>query len=322
MDNTALTRRQALAWSAATLAPGLALAQSGYPNRLINLVVPFPPGGGTDVVGRLIAQHLGDVLPQKVIVQNKGGAGGILGAQVVKAAPADGYTLMFTSQSVVTQSYDPQAKISHKDFIFLGVLNIDGLGLAVKQDAKWHTLKEFIDDAKKDPGGLSVGNAGIGSVTQMQIPLIEKGAGIKLNTIPYGGSSGVNTALLGGVTNAASVVVGDTAALLKDGKARLLGVLSSSRLETFPDVPTFRDIGINVDWVFWRGLFVHKDTPAPVVAMLRQAVIKVAASPTFRQQMKQGNFIPAAITDEAELAAFLRKEETVVEEVLLKGAGK
>jgi tripartite-type tricarboxylate transporter receptor subunit TctC len=156
----------------------------------------------------------------------------------------------------------------------------------------------------------------------MQIPLIEKGAGIKLNTIPYGGSSGVNTALLGGVTNAASVVVGDTAALLKDGKARLLGVLSSSRLETFPDVPTFRDIGINVDWVFWRGLFVHKDTPAPVVAMLRQAVIKVAASPTFRQQMKQGNFIPAAITDEAELAAFLRKEETVVEEVLLKGAGK
>lgn len=322
MDRAKVNRRKAMAATAAAIvAPRLAIAQGqgSFPNRVINLVVPFPPGGGTDVVGRLIALHLGEVLPQKVIVVNRAGAGGLVGSQYVKAAPADGYTVMFTSQSIVTQTYDSQGKITDKDFIFLGVLNQDAIGLAVEQNAKWRSIKEFIDDAKKSPGVLTVGNAGIGSVTQMQIPLIEKAAGIKLNSIPYAGSAGTHTAALSGTVNAASVVVGDAASLIKEGKMRMLAIMSAERLEGFPDVPTLRELGINIDWIFWRGLFVHKDTPPPVVATLRQATAKVAHSPAFRAQMTQGNFIPAAILDETELAAFIRKEQMVVEEVIKAG---
>ncbi|MES3000488.1 MAG: tripartite tricarboxylate transporter substrate binding protein [Pseudomonadota bacterium] len=315
-----INRRQAMAaTAAAVMAPRLAFAQSTYPNRVINLVVPFPPGGGTDVVGRFIAQQLGDVLPQKVIVLNRAGAGGLVGSQYVKAQPADGYTLMFTSQSIVTQTYDSQGKITDKDFIFLGVLNQDAIGLAVPQNSRWKTIKDFIDEAKKNPGALSVGNAGVGSVTQMQIPLIEKAAGIKLNAIPFAGSAGTHTAVLSGTTDAASVVVGDAASLIKEGKFRMLEIMSPTRLEGFPEIPTLRELGIAIDWTFWRGLFVHKDTPPAVVGALRQAVAKVAHSQAFKSQMTQGNFIPAAILDEAELAAFIRKEQVVVEEVIKAG---
>jgi tripartite-type tricarboxylate transporter receptor subunit TctC len=318
MHKANVNRRTAMAGAAAAVAaPGLVLAQSPdvFPNKVISIIVPFGPGGGTDVVGRFIAQHMGEVLPQKAIVVNKPGAAGMLGTQTIKSSPADGYTLMFTSQSVVSQTYESQGKASHRDLVFLGMLNQDALGIAVEQKAKWRTLKEFIDDAKKDPGGLSVGTSGVGSVTHMEVLLLEKAAGIKLNAIPYPGSTGTQTALLSGTVNAAAVVVGDGAALLKDGRMRLLGIMSGSRMEAFPDVPTLRESGINVDFIFWRGLFAHKDTPAPVVATLRQAVARVARSPAFKAQMVQGNFIPAAMVDEAELEAFIRKEETIVEDV-------
>ncbi|MBG9390682.1 tripartite tricarboxylate transporter substrate binding protein [Caenimonas aquaedulcis] len=308
------------------LAPGQARAQGAgdYPNRPINMVIPFAAGGGTDVVGRFIATALSEVLNQPVVVLNRPGAAGVLGTQVTKAAPADGYTLMFTSQSIVTQSYEPEAKASHRDFILIGMLNQDAFGLAVEKSAKWRTLKEFIDDAKKQPGALSVGTTGFGSATYMQIPLLEKAAGIKLNPIPYNGSAGFQTAVLGKTVDAAGVVMGDAAALLKGGQLRMLGIMSANRLEMFPDVPTYRELGVNVDFIFWRGLFVHKDTPAPIVAALRTAVGKVARSPAFKDKMVNASYIPAAIVDDAETHAFIRKEEGIVEEVLksLKPAAK
>ena len=323
MDDLRITRRRALALAlaaSAAHAQAPAAAQgTGFPNRVISLVVPFPPGGGTDLVGRLIALALGDVLPQKVIVVNRGGAGGLVGSQSVKAAPPDGHTLMFTSQSIVTQAYDSGGKVSDKDFVFLGVLNQDAIGIAVEQKARWRSIREFVDEARQNPGVLSVANSGVGSVTQMQIPLIEKAAGIRLNPIPFAGSAGTHSAVLAGTTHAASVVVGDAAGLIKEGKMRLLATMSATRLDAFPDVPTLRELGIPIDWIFWRGLFVHKDTPAAAVATLRQAVAKVAESPTFRAQMAQGNFIPAAILDEAELAAFIRKEQSIVEEIIRAG---
>jgi len=323
MTQAKVSRRTALAAAAvAVTASQGVLAQGAFPNRTISLVVPFPAGGGTDVVGRFIAQHLGEVLPQKVIVVNRGGAGGMVGSQSVKAAPADGYTLMFTSQSIVSQTYDSKGKVSHKDFIFMGMLNQDAIGLAVPQNAKWKTLQDFIADAKKDPGGLSIGTTGPGSVTGMLVPLIEKTAGIKINHIPYPGSAGTHTAALAGTISGASVVVGDAAALIRDGKLRLLGILSGARLEGFPTVPTFREMGLNVDFVFWRGLFIHKDTPPDVVATLRRAIATVARSPAFQNQMKQANYIPAAVVEEAELNAFIRNEETLVEEVLKSLATK
>jgi tripartite-type tricarboxylate transporter receptor subunit TctC len=283
------------------VASGGAAAQAAgdFPNKVINMVVPFGPGGGTDV-----------------IVVNKPGAAGVLGTQFVKAAPADGYTLMFTSQSIVTQTYETEGKASHKDFILLGMLNQDAFGLAVEQSAKWRSLKEFIDDARTRPGALSVGTTGFGSATYMQIPLLEKAAGIKLNPIPYNGSAAFQNALLAKNIDAAGVVVGDAAGLLKGGQLRMLGIMSANRLEQFPDVPTYRELGVNVDFIFWRGLFVHKDTPAPVVAALRAAVAKVAANPAFKDRMVKASFIPAALVGEAETQAFIRREETLVEEVL------
>jgi tripartite-type tricarboxylate transporter receptor subunit TctC len=321
MSMSALTRRSVLAGAAATLLATGAIAADAYPTRTIQMVVPYSAGGGTDVVARFIADALGNTLPQKVVVLNKAGAAGMLGAQAVKAAPADGYTLLFTSQSIVTHEQESQGKISHKDFIFLGMLNQDAIGLAVDQKAKWRTMREFLDDARKAPGTLSVSTTGPGSVTHMQIPLIEKAAGVKLNPIPFPGSAGTQMAVLSNTVNAVSVIMGDGASLLKDGKLRLLGVMSANRVEAHPDVPTYKELGMPLDWIFWRGLFVHKDTPAPVVATLRQAVAKVARSQAFQSRMVQSNYIPAAIVDEPELAAFLRKEEGIVDEVM-KSLGK
>lgn len=311
-----MTRRSLLGCAAATLLAARPSRAEVFPSHVIQMVVPYTAGGGTDVVARFVADALGNALPQKVVVLNKVGAAGMLGAQFVKAAPADGYTLLFTSQSIVTHEHESQGKISHKDFIFLGMLNQDAIGLAVEQKAKWRTLKEFLDDARKAPGTLSVSTTGPGSVTHMQIPLIEKAAGVKLNAIPYPGSAGTQLAVLSNTVNAVSVIMGDGTSLLKDGKLRLLGVMSASRLEVHPDVPTYSELGMKLDWIFWRGLFVHRDTPPPVVAILRQAVAKVARSQAFQTRMVQGNYIPAAIVDEAKLATFLRKEETVVDEVL------
>jgi tripartite-type tricarboxylate transporter receptor subunit TctC len=304
--------------SGALLLPGNALAQGAgdYPTKPINMIIPFAAGGGTDVVGRFIATAMGEVLGQTVVVLNRPGAAGVLGTQLTKAAPADGYTVMFTSQSIVTQTYEPDAKASHRDFVLVGMLNQDAFGLAVEKSAKWKTLKEFIEDARKQPGVLSVGTTGFGSATYMQIPLLEKAAGIKLNPIPYNGSAGMHTAIMGKNVDAAGVVLGDAASLLKAGQVRMLGIMSANRLEMYPDVPTYRELGVPVDFIFWRGLFVHKDTPAPVVAALRAAVGKVARNPAFKERMVQANFIPAAVVDEAETQAFVRKEESVVEEVL------
>lgn len=311
---------------ASWLAPAAAIAQvaGDYPSRPINMIIPFAAGGGTDVVGRFIATALGDVLAKPVVVLNRPGAAGVLGTQITKAAPADGYTLMFTSQSIVTQTYEPDPKASHRDFILIGMLNQDAFGLAVEKSAKWRTLKEFIEDAKKQPGVLGVGTTGFGSATYMQIPLLEKAAGIKLNPIPYNGSAGFQAAVLGKNVDAAGVVMGDAAALLKGGQLRMLGIMSASRLEMFPDVPTYRELGVSVDFIFWRGLFVHKDTPAPIVAALRTAVGKVARSSAFKDKMVHASYIPAAMVDEAETQAFIRKEESIVEDVLksLKPAAK
>ncbi len=190
MDSAFVNRRTAMvATAAAIAAPGWAGAetQDGYPTKVINLIVPFGPAGGSDVVGRFIAQYLGEALSQQVIVLNKPGAAGMVGTQYLKSAPADGYTLMFTSQSVVSQTYESQGKVSHKDLIFLGMLNQDAIGLAVQQNAKWRTLKEFTEDARKRPGAISVGTSGVGSVTDMQVVLLQQATGIELNPIPFPG---------------------------------------------------------------------------------------------------------------------------------------
>lgn len=286
-----------------------------FPSRVISLIVPFPPGGGTDIVGRLIANAMGERLPSRVIVVNKPGAAGVVGSESVLAAPPDGYTLLFTSQSIVTQTFETQGKVSHKNFIFLGMLNTDAYGIAVGQKAKWQTLQEFLADARRRPGEITIGTTGFGSATYMQIPLLEKAAGVKFLPVPYPGSAGFHTAALAGQIDSCGVVVGDAAALLNSGKLRLLGVMSPKRLEAFPNVPSYKEIGIDVDFIFWRGLFVHKNTPPEVVKVLRNAVAAVANSASFKEQMVKGSFIPAALTSEAELQAFIQNEERMIQDV-------
>lgn len=303
MDDLRITRRRALALAlaaSAAHAQAPAAAQgTGFPNRVISLVVPFPPGGGTDLVGRLIALALGDVLPQKVIVVNRGGAGGLVGSQSVKAAPPDGHTLMFTSQSIVTQAYDSGGKVSDKDFVFLGVLNQDAIGIAVEQKARWRSIREFVDEARQNPGVLSVANSGVGSVTQMQIPLIEKAAGIRLNPIPFAGSAGTHSAVLAGTTHAASVVVGDAAGLIKEGKMRLLATMSASRLDAFPDVPTLRELGIAFDvpefgFDFWGP----GNMPPALAERITRAIEQAVHDPGFVQASKALVYKPVFVGPE------------------------
>ena len=182
--------------------------------------------------------------------------------------------------------------------------------------------EEFLSEARSNPGKVTIGTTGFGSATYMQIPLLEKAAKVKFNPIPYPGSAGFHTAVLAGHVDASGVVVGDAAGLLRSGQLRLLGVMSPKRLEKFPDVPNYRELGIDVDFIFWRGLFVHKDTPPAIVKVLRDAVTRVANAPGFKATMEKGNFTPAAVVSDAETQVFLTKEERMVQEVLANLASK
>lgn len=312
--NVSRLRRWALAGLAAAL-PLCAQAQD-YPNRVISMVVPFPPGGGTDIVGRLIANSMGEILPSKVVVVNMGGAAGVVGTRNVTNARPDGYTILFTSQSIVTQTYETKGEVSHKNFILLGMLNQDAFGIAVAQKARWNTLAEFLAEAKSNPGKITIGTTGFGSATYMQLPLLERAAGVKFNPIPYPGSAGFHTAVISGVVDASGVVVGDAAGLLKSGQIRLLGVMSPKRLPEFPNVPAYRELGIEVDFIFWRGLFVHKDTPPAIVKVLRDATERVANLPAFKEAMAKGSFTAASVVSESDTQAFIEKEERLVQGVL------
>jgi tripartite-type tricarboxylate transporter receptor subunit TctC len=253
-----------------------ALAQEPYPNKPITMVVPFPPGGVADTVGRPVAEAMGKHLNQTVVVVNRGGAGGGIGmAQVAKAAP-DGYTVLMALSSVVVL---PEAdKILNRTPMFelnqllpIARITADPTVLVVRADSPWKTYADFIAHAKANPSRISFGSSGNYGTMHVPMEQLKSATSTFMLHVPYTGAGPALLGLLSGQIDAVASGPASVAGQIKAGKMRALAHWGEGRLALLPDVPSFKELGVPITYSQWSGIFVPAGTPPDVVAKLREA---------------------------------------------------
>ena len=322
LPSPAFPRRSlVLGLAALPLAHG-AHAQSGYPTRPIELIVPAGAGGGTDVVARAFAEAAKPHLAQPITVVNRPGASGMIGHGEMIAARPDGYKMAMVFAEIVIVPHLGQTKLSHEDFVPIAQLNYDPAAITVRADAPWKTIEEFVAAAKSKPGETKMGNSGNGSIWHLASAAFEERAGIKCSPIPFGGAAPAVVALLGGHVDAVSVSPGEVAAHVQGGRLRTLAVMSDRRVKGFESVPTLKERGIDVSIGTWRGLAVPKGTPPDVIAVLTEATRKAAQEPVLRDALDRLS-MGQVYADGATFRASMRRDnETfgkLVEKLGLKG---
>jgi tripartite-type tricarboxylate transporter receptor subunit TctC len=273
-------------------AAGLAVAQGAYPTKPITMIVPFPPGGVAEIVGRPLAAELEKSLRQPVVLINRPGAGGAVGMGSVARAPGDGYTLLMGLSSIsifpVSDRINGKTPAYElKDFAPIALITADPTVLVVRTDGPYKTLKDFVDAAKANPGKINYSSSGVYGTLHVSMEIFANAAGIKLFHVPYQGGGPAVTALLGGQVEA--LASGPAAAIgqIRGGKMRALASWSSERLALLPEIPTFKELGYDAEFYIWTGVFAPATTPAPIVTRLRDAVRTAATSAEFKAAMEK-----------------------------------
>jgi tripartite-type tricarboxylate transporter receptor subunit TctC len=258
----------------------MAAAQADYPNRPVRLIIPFPPGGSNDVVGRVIAQHLGEALGKQVIVDNRSGAGGVVGTEAAAHAPPDGYTILGISLAHAVNPwlyklpYDPI-----KAFVPIGIMGKGPVVLSVYPGLPVHSVKELIAMAKQKPGDLQYASAGVGSFQHLSAELFKLTAQVDLLHIPFKGGGPAMIDVMGGHTTVMFSSLVQTTPNIKNGKLRALGVGSMERSKILPDVPTIAEGLPGYASENWWGIVAPAGTPAPIIEKLHAALAKAQDSP-------------------------------------------
>lgn len=269
--DTLITRRRFLGTAvtaSALLAAPTVLRAQGFPSRPIELVVGFSPGGGTDVTARTFAGFLSAELGGQVIVLNKPGASGEIALAGVARANPDGYTLGVTNMpGLVTLPIERPAKFSLKEFDFIANLVSDPSAFSVKPDSPIKSVKDLIEAARKDPGGITLGSTGIGTDDHLCLVLFEQATGVKLNHVPFQGAGPMRMAVLGGQVTVAGLNVGEVAPF--ESQLRMIAQGGATRSRFAPNVPTFKEQGIDVEMGSERGIVAPKGLPADVRAPVR-----------------------------------------------------
>jgi tripartite-type tricarboxylate transporter receptor subunit TctC len=252
------------------------------------MIVPFPPGGLADIVGRPMAEAMTRNLGQPVVVDNKGGAGGGIGmAQVAKSAP-DGYTILMalSSYSVLPEADAilgrPQM-YSYASLRPIARVTADPTVLAVRADAPWKTVKDFVEDARKRPGAINFGSSGNYGTMHVPMEILKQVANVRMTHIPYTGAGPAVVALLSGQVDAVASGPATVLQHVKAGKLRVLAHWGTTRLDALPDVPSLKQAGYNAEYAQWSGVFVPAGTPEPVVQRLRAAVRAAANDPKVKE---------------------------------------
>ena len=318
-----MDRRRFVAGSAASvaaLATRSAAAQEAYPSRAVTFINPFPPGGAVDVVARPLAAVLEPILKQPAVIETKAGAAGQVGAQFAAAAKPDGYTLLMHIVSIsgfaeVDKLFGRPVKFTRDDFIPIARFIADPMVIVVNDQQPHKTLKELVDDAKKRPNDLIFSSSGLYGALHLPTALFMAAAGIQMKHLPTNGGGPALTAVLG---NNAQVLVSSIAAAsaqMKAGKLRPLACFGGQRAPALPDVPTMKELGYNVEFYLWVGMFAPKGTPEAIVTTLRDASKKAAADEKFVQAMKNlGQDV--AYLDQAEFRAFWDADAKRVEDAV------
>lgn len=279
-----------LAVTMGLLALGTTSAGAAYPERPIRMIVPWPAGGDTDAICRVMASSMQKALGKTIVVANISGASGTVGARETLKAAADGYTILAMHDFIHSTYYTGVAEMTYKDFEPVALMTSTPSMLATYGKAPWNTLKELIDDARKRADQITVG-ATMGSTSHFFPAMVAKAAGIKWRYVSYDGTAPRMTALLGG-----HVLLGDTNLTqldkVKGGQMKLLAIATAQRLPEVPDVPTFRELGYDVIYAVSRGIVAPKRTPEAALAKLEEACAKAAKDPTFVESMqKQGTLV-------------------------------
>jgi tripartite-type tricarboxylate transporter receptor subunit TctC len=310
--------RTAIAGALLALLPATALAQAKgkaakdeYPNKPVRLIVAFPPGGSTDIIARLVGQKLSERLGQQVIIDNRGGAGGMIGTELAARSPADGYTLTMgtTSTHVIAPAAYPSVKYDPvKDFAPLTLVASTPYLLVLNPSVPAKTLKDFVALMKSQPGKLNYASAGAGSTTHLAMEMLKIVSGTDIVHVPYNGNGPAGTAVLGGQVQA---LFGSMPAVLpqaKAGKVRPIAVGTAKRSPALPDVPTVAEQGFpGFEVSLWLGFFAPKGTPAPIVNRLTTELLAIAKSPEMNEQFERNGASPLTTTP-AELTKLMKSE--------------
>lgn len=305
-----LRRRTLLAAAASGLLPALARAESGYPARAIDLVVPAGAGGGTDVVARALAEVARKHLPQPVTVLNRPGASGMIGhGEMINAKP-DGYKLAIVFAEIVIVPHLGLSKLSYEDFAPIARLNADPAAITVRADAPWNTLEDFLAASRARPGEVKMGNSGNGSIWHLAHAALEDKVGVKFIAVPFGGAAPAVLALLGGHVDAVAVSPGEVATHVQSGKLKTLTVMADRRVKGFDNVPTLKERGIDLSIGTWRGLGAPKGTPAEVLALWGDVARRTVDDPVFKEALDRLSVGVSYADAEAFRANMKRDNET------------
>jgi tripartite-type tricarboxylate transporter receptor subunit TctC len=263
---------------------GVAAAQEPYPTRPISIVVAFPPGGVADNTARPVAAALERILKQPVAVINKAGAAGAVGYQTAATSKPDGYTLLMALVSVsvlpeVDKLFGRPANYTLAQLTGIARINADPSMLVVRADTPWKTLKDLVDDAKKRPGEIVFSSSGLYGAAHIPTEMFMHAAGIKMRHLPTTGGGPMMNAILGGHSQVTFTPVSLAAAHVKAGKLRLLAHTGTAPVAAYPDVPSFKSLGYDVQYTAWAGLVAPKSTPPHVIKILRDATRQAVKDP-------------------------------------------
>ena len=262
-----------------------ALSQD-FPSKPVTLIVPWPPGGGSDIIMRMIQEPLAKALGQPVVILNKPGAGGQIGLRETAEAAPDGYTISFIATGFISQQYNTQNATVIDDYTFLGWIGTDADAITVDSKTGWKTLSEFVAAAKAKPGTIRNSNDQPGGSSFLAVALIERALGIKLARIPYAGGAPGIQALLSGEVQATSAPAQNMMDHHKAGTVKILAMAGEERLAGLPDVPTFKELGVNLVSGTMRAFVAPKGVPADRVAKLEAAILAALNDPQVRERAK------------------------------------
>ncbi|QQX89791.1 tripartite tricarboxylate transporter substrate binding protein (plasmid) [Cupriavidus necator] len=303
------TTLQRLGRGLAILAAAVPLGAFAFPDKPIRMVVPYSAGGGADNTARVVAQKMGEILGQTVVIDNKPGAGGVIGADVVAKATPDGYTVLYDASAFAVNGalrklpFDPTG-----DFIPISLVATAPQILVVAANAPYKTVAEFVASAKKSPGKLTYASAGAGTGSHLAAEMFNEQAKIELLHIPYKGGAPALTDVMGGQV---ASYFGNTASTLQyvtGGKLRALAVTSKTRMKALPNTPTLAESGMpNYEVLEWNGVFLPNGTSPDRVQAIASAVQKAVADPRVRAKLQQAGLDPVGNTPQA-FKSFLQTE--------------
>lgn len=285
---------------------GKALAQElPFPQKgPIEITVLFPAGSSADVTARMLADGMSRHLNQRVLVVNRPGAGGAIGYKHVASQKADGYALVWNSNSISTTYHSGQLAFDYRAFDAVARVLVESPVVAVRGDARWKSLKDLMGEAREKPKGVSVGHSGVGSHTHISLAALFKTFGIEVNEVPFGAAQ-VVPSLLGGHVDAVVQLPAALSGPVKQGQARYLAVLAANRDPALPDVPTARENGFDVSLEAWRGIAAPRGSPRAAIIALERAIKATVDAPEFAKGSESLGVRPAYLpaSDFSELIA-------------------